>query len=120
MFEKYTNHMDILDNGKQKLKSFLELLDNYLIHGEENNSLEKQFINLNSEELSHIFKIAKFNSKLQIDMWRALPNEIVDNPENSKIFESVLDNKFGEYLHGINKEMLVKILNSSRQRTRSN
>lgn len=117
MFEKY---IDVLDDDKQKLKSFLELLDSYLKTHGENESIKNQLINLSTEELSNIFKIAKINPKLQIDIWRVLPSEIVDNPENSKIFEAVLDNKFGEYLQEIDKNALVKVLNGSRERNRSN
>ena len=41
-------------------------------------------------------------------------------PENIEIFESVLDNKFGEYINGVDKRALVKILNGSRSPSRSN
>ena len=119
LFEKYTDYIDILDDHKQELKSFLELLDSYLIKRGENDLPEKQLINLSTEELRHIFKIAKINPKLQIDIWSVLPRELVDNPENSKIFESVLDNKFGAYLQEIDKKALVKVLNGSRERNRS-
>ena len=120
MFEKYIKYIDVSDNDKQRLKSFFELLDSYLETQGENNSIKSQLINLNTEELSYIFKIAKINPKLQIDIWRVLPSEIVDNPENSKIFEAVLDNKFGEYLQEIDKNSLVKVLNGSRERNRGN
>lgn len=118
MFEKYIRYIeysDIVDDNKQKLKSFLELLDSYLIQREENDFPEKQLINLSTEELKHIFEIARINPELQIEIWRWLPSEIVDNPENSSIFETVLDNKFGEYLQGIDRKTLVKTLNRSRE-----
>lgn len=53
-------------------------------------------------------------------MWQMLPADIVNNPENIEIFESVLDNKFGEYINGVDKRALVKILNGSRSPSRSN
>lgn len=117
MFERY---IDNSDKNKQKLNSFLELLDSYLKTDEENSSLQKQLINISTQELSHIFELAKNNPELQIEIWRVLPDEIVDNPENSPIFEAVLDNKFGEYLQKIDKKELVKLLNSSRREFRSN
>lgn len=117
MFERY---IDNSDKNKQKLNSFLELLDGYIKTDEENNSIKKQLISLSSQEISHIFELAKDNPELQIEIWRVLPDEIVDNPENYQLFEAVLDNKFGEYLQKIDKKELVKLLNSSRTESRSN
>ena len=124
MFEKYIYEIarsDIIDEDKHQLNSFFKLVDDYLRKHGENDSLEKQqLINLNIEELKHIFEIVRINPELQIEIWCSLPSEIVDNPENSSIFESVLDNKFGEYLQGIDKKALVKVLNGSRGISRRN
>ena len=80
----------------------------------------KEISNYTNEELNHIFQIAKISPRLQIEMWQTLPDDIVNNSENIEIFEKVLDNKFGEYINGIDKRALVKILNGSRSQTRSN
>lgn len=73
-----------------------------------------KLLNLTNEELNRVFQIAKINSKLQIEMWQMLPDEIVNDFENTKIFENVLDNRFGEYINGIDKSALLRVLNSSR------
>lgn len=96
---------------KKTLKNFLERLEKQAQH---------QLIGLTYKELSSIFEIAKFNPSLQIEIWRMLPEEVVNNVENLRIFESVLENKFGEYIHEIDKKSLVELLNRSRFRTRSN
>ena len=83
-------------------------------------TLSAAFSNYTNEELNHIFQIAKISPRLQIEMWQMLPADIVNNPENIEIFESVLDNKFGEYINGVDKRALVKILNGSRSPSRSN
>ena len=114
MFKKY---IDYLDNDE--LKKFLELLDSYTSKDEERNVIKRQLINLSIEELSKIFESAKNNPELQIEIWRVLPSELVKNPENSKVFEAILENKFGEYIQEIDKKELVKLLNSSREISRS-
>lgn len=110
MFKAY------MRNSNEELRSFLELLQNYL-YSEDSENIEKQLINLSNAELTHLFDIAKNNFNLQIDIWKILPKEIVEDPENSNVFENVLDNNFGEYLRGIDKGALVNLLNGSRQRT---
>ena len=116
MFIEYYNDIDYFkasNEEKKKLKDFLELLDKY--------KYEKDKLgDFTHEELSHIFEIAKSNPRLQIEIWRNLPNDVVNNAENLEIFEDVLENKFGEYMHRIDKKTLVKLLNSSRQLTRTN
>lgn len=101
---------NVSNNDKKKLKDFLETL----------NKEPDKFSNYTNEELKHIFQVAKIIPKLQIEIWQMLPNNIVNNPENIEIFEDVLDNKFGEYLNGIDKKALVKVLNDSRSISRSN
>lgn len=114
MFIEYYDaieHSNVSSKDKKTLKDFLELLDKYEID---------KFPNYTNEELNHIFQIAKISPRLQIKMWQMLPDDIVDNSENIEIFENVLDNKFGEYINGIDKRALVKILNGSRGLSRSN
>ena len=101
---KYSN---ISNEDKQELRNFLELLDN------DKNESDK-LINFNHDKLKNIFEIAKFDSRLQIEIWEALSDDVVDNPKNLEIFEDVLENKFGEYIDGIDKKTLVGLLNSSR------
>ena len=79
---------------KKILKDFLELLDKYKY---EPNKLR----NFTYEELSRIFEITKINPRLQIEIWRSLPNDVVNDARNLEIFEGVLANKFGEYINGI-------------------
>lgn len=116
MFMDYYNdidHFKVPNEEKKKLKDFLELLNKYKYERD-------KLGDFTHEELSHIFEIAKSNPKLQIEIWRSLPNDVVNNAENLEIFEDVLENKFGEYIHGIDKKSLVKLLNNSRQPTRTN
>lgn len=114
MLMDYYNNIDyfeVSNEEKKKLKDFLELL---------NKHEQDKLGDFTHEELSHIFEIAKSNPKLQIEIWRSLPNDVVNNDENLDIFEDVLENKFGEYIHGIDKKALVKLLSNSRQPTRTN
>ena len=97
---------NISDEDKKILKNFLELLDKYKYEPD-------KLTGVTHEKLSHVFEIAKFNSKLQIEIWQSLPKSVVKNPENLEIFEYVLENKFGEYIKGIDKKELVKLLNNS-------
>ena len=110
MFGEYKDFIKSLNNDQERIKSFLKALEQY----SKFNRMSDQLRNLNTEELEQIFKIVKGNPQLQIDIWATLPNEIVENSKNLRIFETVLDNKFGEYLQKINKKELVKILNGSR------
>ena len=116
MFIEYYDAIErsnISSKDKMALRVFLEKLDKHKYEPD-------TFPNYTNEELRHIFQIAKINSRLQIEIWQMLPNDIVNNPENVEIFEDVLDNKFGEYLNGIDKKALVKVLNGSRSISRSN
>jgi len=116
MFIEYYDAIErssVSSKDKKTLKDFLELLDKYKFEPD-------KFSDYTNEELNHIFQIAKINPRLQIEIWQRLPADIVNNPENIEIFENVLDNKFGEYIAGIDKRALVKILNGSRGPSRSN
>lgn len=116
MFIEYYNDIEyskISDEDKKILKDFLELLDKYRYEPDKLRSFTY-------EELSHIFEICKSNPRLQIEIWQNLPNDVVNNAQNLEIFEGVLENKFGEYIHGIDKKALVELLNSSRHPTRIN
>lgn len=116
MFIEYYDAIErsnVSSKDKKTLKDFLELLDKYKYEPD-------KFSNYTNEELNHIFQIAKISPRLQIEMWQTLPADIVNNSENIEIFEKVLDNKFGEYINGIDKRVLVKILNGSRSQSRSN
>ena len=116
MFIKYYDDMEyskVSDEDKKTLEDFLELLDKYRYEPDKLRSFTY-------EELSHIFEIAKINPRLQIEIWRGLPNDVVNNAQNLEIFEEVLENKFGEYINGIDKKALVELLNSSRHPTRIN
>lgn len=116
MFIEYYDaieHSNVSSKDKKTLRDFLEALDKYKYEPD-------KFPNYTKEELNHIFQIAKVNPRLQIEMWQMLSDDIVNNPENVEIFEDVLDNKFGEYINGIDKRALVKILNGSRSPSRSN
>lgn len=105
------NYLNISNEDKKKLKDFLVLL---------NENEHDKLVCFTHEELRNIFKIVKSDPKLQIKIWRNLPQELVYDSENIEIFEDVLENKFGEYIHGIDKKALVKLLNSSRSPIRSN
>jgi len=113
MFEGYRRE---LRDKHPKLKELKELLDRIdeLIYGEQYDQLDTLFINLNLQQLTQIFEWAKIDSKLQIELWQLLPYEKRNNPENSKIFEGILDNKFGDYIKDVNKKELVKLLSSSK------
>jgi len=113
--EYYDNieHSNISNEDKNTLKEVLESLDKYRYE-------QNKLVSFTYKELSRIFEIAKFNPRLQIEIWRSLPQELVNNSENLEIFEDVLENKFGEYIQGIDKKALVELLNNSRQPTRSN
>ena len=100
---------NISAEDRNSLQSFFELLK------ESQNSKEYELRRINKAELSHIFDIVKFNPKFQIEIWRALPDEITNNAQNSEIFEDVLGNKFGEYIRGIDKKALVELLNGSKE-----
>lgn len=116
MFIEYyddIDHSSASNEDKKILKNFLELLDKYKYERD-------KLVDVTHEELSHIFEIAKVNPKLQIEIWCRLPNYLANNAENLEIFEDVLENKFGEYIYGIDKKALVELLNSSRYSTRSN
>lgn len=116
MFIEYYDAIErsnVSSKDKKRLKDFLETLDKYKYEPD-------TFSNYTNEELKHIFQIAKISPRLQIEMWQMLPNNIVNNSENIEVFEDVLDNKFGEYINGIDKRALVKILNGSRTTSRSN
>lgn len=102
------DRFEISNEKKKKLKDFLQLLDD--------NEIDK-IVKYTSAELNDIFEIAKYAPDLQINIWKELPQELVEKNENISIFESVLDNKFGEYINGVDKTSLVKILNSSRSQT---
>ena len=95
-----TDELNISDKDRKTLEEFWEHSDKRL--------------NCTKEELEHMFQIAETSPGLQIEMWLRLPDEIVDNPENEEIFEKILDNKFGDYIKGINKKTLIQLLNSSR------
>lgn len=97
----------ISDGEKEILKKFLEFVN-------ENKYKLERLKGITHDELCSVFEIAKFNPKLQIEIWKILPDEVVNNPENLEIFEAVLQNKFGEYIQGIDKRELVELLNSSR------
>ncbi len=115
MFIEYYDDIEyskVSDEDKKILKDFLELLDKYKYEPD-------KLVSFTHEELSHIFEIAKVNPRLQIEIWRNLPKDTVNNAENLGIFEDVLENKFGEYIDGIDKRTLVELLNSSRYPTRS-
>ena len=115
MFIKYYDDMEyskVSDEDKKTLEDFLELLDKYRYEPDKLRSFTY-------EELSHIFEITKINPRLQSEIWRSLPSDVVNNAQNLEIFEQVLENKFGKYIHGIDKESLVELLNSSRYPTRS-
>lgn len=107
------DHSNVSNEDKQTLKNFLDLLDNYKYEPD-------KLVGLTHDTLSHIFEIAKVNPRLQIEIWRSLPSNIVNSTENLGIFEDVVENKFGEYIHGIDKKALVELLNSSRGPSRSN
>lgn len=116
MFKEYyseIDHFNFPNGDKEKLKNSLELLDKYKYE-------QDKLVGFTHEELRNIFETAKFNPKLQIEIWCSLPQELVDNSENTEIFGDVLENKFGEYIRGIDKNSLVKLLNSSRYPSRSN
>lgn len=116
MFRSYyydIEYSKVSDEDKKILKDFLELLDKYKYEPD-------KLVSFAHEELSHIFEIAKIDPRLQIEIWHTLPNDVVNNAQNLEIFEGVLENKFGEYIHGIDKKSLVELLNSSRYPTRSN
>ena len=115
MFVEYLESMKLSGDEQKYLKDFLELLDLYLVKHNENDFPKKKLSIISKEELSYIFEIIKINPRLQIDIWNVLPDEIVNNPRNFSVFESVLDNKFGDYLQGINKELLIRLLNNSRE-----
>lgn len=115
MFIEYYDNIEyskVSDEDKKILKDFLELIDKYKYEPD-------KLANFTHEELTQIFEIAKINPRLQIEIWRSLPNDVVNNAQNLEIFEGVLENKFGEYIHGIDKKSLVELLNSSRYPTRS-
>ena len=116
MFIEYYDAIErsnVSSKDKKILKDFLELLDKYKYEPD-------KFSNYTNEELNHIFQIAKISPRLQNEMWQTLQDDIVNNSENIKKKKKVLDNKFGEYINGIDKRALVKILNGSRSQTRSN
>lgn len=96
---------------KKKLRDFIEVL---------NKHDPDKFPNYTKEELKHIFQIAKISSRLQFEIWKMLPDDVVNDSENIEIFEEVLDNRFGEYIKEIDKRALVKILNGSRFDFRNN
>lgn len=92
---EYSNmieHSDLSSIDKKKLRDFIEVLNK---HDPDN------FPNYTKEELKHIFQIAKISSKLQFEMWKMLPDDVVNDSENIEIFEEVLDNRFGEYIKEI-------------------
>lgn len=106
MFIEYYDaieHSNLSSEDKNTLKEFLELLGKYKYEPDKSSGFT-------NGELSHIFQIAKINPRLQIKIWRNLPDDIVNNDENLGIFENVLENKFGEYIHGIDKKSLVKYI----------
>lgn len=116
MFIEYYDDIEnskVPNEDKKILKNFLELLDKYKYE-------QDKLVGFTNKELSHIFEIAKFNPLLQIEIWKSLPNDIVNNTANLEIFADVLKNKFGEYINGIDKKALVKMLNNSRLPTRIN
>jgi hypothetical protein len=116
MFIEYYDAIErsnISSKDKKIFKDFLEALDKY-------KSEPDKFLGYTNEELKHIFLIAKNSPSLQIKIWQKLPTDIVNNPGNIEIFENVLDNKFGEYINGIDKRALVKMLNGSRTNSRTN
>ena len=94
MFRDYYDNIDqsnVSNEDKQTLKNFLDLLDNYKYEPD-------KLVGLTHDTLS----------------------DIVNSTENLGIFEDVLENKFGEYIHGIDKKTLVELLNGSRYPSRSN
>ena len=110
MYINKYNEIKWNDRSKEeenKIKEFLETLDRF-------ESDSDKFLGYLKEN------ITQFNPKLQIEIWKFLPEDIVNNPENIEIFENVLDNKFGEYINGIDKKALVSILNASRTISRTN
>lgn len=115
MFIEYYDEIDsskFSTQDKAMLKNFLELLDKYRYERD-------KLVAFTHDELSHIFEFAKINPRLQIEIWRGLPDDVVNNVENLGIFEDVLENKFGEYIKGIDKKALVNLLNTSRYANRS-
>ena len=121
MFIKYYDKISksITKNEDKKfLKDVLERLDKYIGEleklqdptNEERNNLFK----FNKEEINHLFEITNSDFTVQIEFWKALPEDFINNKENIEIFENVLENKFGEYISSVNKEQLVRLLNNSR------
>lgn len=121
MFIKYYDKISksITKNEDKKfLKDVLERLDKYIGEleklqdptNEERNNLFK----FNKEEINHLFEITNSDFTVQIELWKALPEDFINNKENIEIFENVLENKFGEYISSVNKEQLVRLLNNSR------
>lgn len=96
---------DISSEDKKKLKDFLRLIDEHK---------QDELTNYTQTELNNIFEMAKSDPKLQIEIWLNLPQEFVEKKENINLFERVLDNRFGEYIQGVNKASLVKTLNDAR------
>lgn len=113
MFREYytIDTLEISDKDKKKLRNFAELLDKHE---------EDKLNEFSMDDLRYLFELSKASPKLQIEMWRTLPEKLANNIENSKIFEDVLENKFGEYIQAIDKRALVQLLNSSRYPSRSN
>ena len=102
----------ISDEEKEKLEDTVKLLDSYS-YSYRASKLE----DFTYDELRHIFEIAKICPKLQIEMWCKLTSNVADKPENIDILEDILENKFGEYIQGIDKKRLTEVLNGSRQPT---
>lgn len=112
MFIEYYDDIEGSNEDKKILKDFIELLNKYRYEPD-------KLKDFTYEELSHIFEITKSNPRLQVDIWRGLPDDVVNNVENLEVFEDVLENKFGEYINGIDKKALVELLNTSRYGNRS-
>ncbi len=102
---------NISNEEKKTLENFIELIEEY-------ECKQDKLKDLTHEELSNIFKITKSSPKLQIEIWGNLHDEVVKDSKNLEIFKEVLENKFGNYINGIDKKALVELLNSSRYRTR--
>ena len=70
MFIEYYDaieHSNLSSEDKNTLKEFLELLGKYKYEPDKSSGFT-------NGELSHIFQIAKINPRLQIKIWRNLPD----------------------------------------------
>lgn len=63
------DRFEISNEKKKKLKDFLQLLDD--------NEIDK-IVKYTSAELNDIFEIAKYAPDLQINIWKELPQELVE------------------------------------------